>query len=168
MMMLLILITLLNGTPFLAARIGWLNPVAYQRDYEVHCLDQEAPVGLVSACPAIIADPAQQGKLKRLAFKKLHEVDSYWSMLKLPRLLLLLSLPLLTLFESGIPRRRWPTFRRLPCLPFAGKRDVFHVDHSHQHFLWNCFPGEPGAFALAAPSVGCRTVRFPLLSAAMR
>lgn len=116
--LLLVLVTLLNGIPLLAARVGWLDPVAYQRDRQAYCLPKGPSVGLVSACPARIPDPEQPGQLKSLSYSRLHDVEASWRLLKLPRLLLLLGLPLLSLWRYGIRRWSWPPFSRLfPAMP---------------------------------------------------
>lgn len=120
MVLLLVLITLLNGTPLLAARMGWLDPVAYQRDYQAHCLPQGAPAGLVSACPSRITDPQQPGILQSLPSSRLHALEATWRWIKLPRLLLLLGVPLLSLWRIGLRRWPWPPCKRLlPALPLV-------------------------------------------------
>jgi hypothetical protein len=116
--LLLVLTTLLNGAPFLAARVGWIDPAAYTRNRQRHCPAAGPPAGLVSACPAQIPDPRRPGQWRRLPVERLHNSDGQWRWAKLPRLLLLLALPLAALRACSRGQGPWPGRRQLlPALP---------------------------------------------------
>jgi len=117
---LLLLVCLLNGTPFLIGRIGLLDPTTYQADRQRFCPSSGPPFGLVSACPPVqpAADPELHDGFERLNLERLHTPPGYWGLLKVLRLLLLLGCPLLVLW--GMVQGRWPApgWRALiPALP---------------------------------------------------
>ncbi len=112
---LLLLACLLNGTPFLMGRIGWLDPMSYQVDRQRFCPSSGPPAGLVSACAPVQPAEEHQDGFARLNLQRLHSPPGYWDLLKVSRLLLLLGCPLLVLL--GIVRGRWPWLGWRPLLP---------------------------------------------------
>ena len=70
--LLLLLASLVNGAPFLLARIGLIAPEAYQRDRQSYCPQAGPPAGLVSACSPLRVSPASSGALERLSLERLH------------------------------------------------------------------------------------------------
>jgi len=116
--LLLVLTTLLNGAPFLATRVGWIQPAAYERDRQRHCPPSGPPAGLVSACPPRLPDLQRPGRWRPPSHERLYASDGQWRWAKLPRLLLLLALPLAGLRACRRGRWPWPPWRRLlPALP---------------------------------------------------
>ncbi len=112
---LLLLACLLNGTPFLMGRIGWLDPTSYQDDRQSFCPSSGPPNGFVSACAPLLPAAEHQDGFARLNLQRLHSPSGYWDLLKASRLLLLLGCPLLVLL--GIVRGRWPWLGWRPLLP---------------------------------------------------
>ena len=96
---LVLLVCLLNGTPFLMSRVGLIDPTSYNADRQRFCPSSGPPAGLVSACAPVLPDPApeHQDGFERLNLQRLHAPPGYWNLLKALRLLLLLGCPLLAL-----------------------------------------------------------------------
>jgi hypothetical protein len=115
---LLLVVCLLNGTPFLLGRIGWLEPTAYQRERQRFCPSSGPPAGLVSACSPVKPAPGFPDGFERLELERLHAPPWPWSLLKSTRLLLLVGYPLAALLAMVLGRWPWPGWwPLLPALP---------------------------------------------------
>ena len=114
---LVLLVCLLNGTPFLMSRVGLIDPTSYNADRQRFCPSSGPPAGLVSACAPVLPAPApeHQDGFERLNLQRLHAPPGYWNLLKALRLLLLLGCPLLALW--GMLRGDWPWPSWQPMLP---------------------------------------------------
>ena len=118
---LLLLVSLLNGTPFLMGRIGLLDPTNYKADRLRFCPSSGPPAGLVSACaPVLPADSHEyQDGFERLNLQRLHAPSGHWGLLKALRLCLLFGCPMLLLLGMVRGHWAWPGWQpMLPALPF--------------------------------------------------
>lgn len=122
---LVLVVSLLNGTPFLLARIGWIDPSGYQSDRQRFCPSQAPPRQMVSACSPVKPAPALADGVERLNLSRLHTPSGAWNLLKAGRLLPLLGLPIASLLAMALGRWPWPTPAAIvPVLPLLVSSSV--------------------------------------------
>ena len=117
----MLLVCLLNGTPFLIGRIGVLDPTNYTADRQRFCPSSGPPAGLVSACAPVLPAEAHehQDGFERLSLRRLHATPGYWGLLKVLRLLLMIGCSMFLLLGMVQGHWSWPGWQpMLPALPF--------------------------------------------------